>query len=145
MTWTTGIIPRQEVEQFWPLALPMLAPAIARSGGRMSDATVYASVMSGSHLMWATTDGPDIAAVATTRVAQYPLKKMLVVECLGGNRMMEWLENLTSTLRDFAKDSGLDGLEMYGRHGWSKALAAYGWMPSMVVCEMNFDGDAFNG
>lgn len=145
MTWSTGIVPRGELEQFWPLALPMLAPAIARSGGRMSDATVHASIQRGTHLLWAVTDGPDIAAVATTRVAQYPLKKMLVVECLGGNRMKEWLENLTSTLRDFARDSGLDGIEMYGRGGWAKALTPYGWRSSMVVCEMNFGEDVFNG
>ena len=144
MSWSTGIIPREQIEAFWPLAYPLLEPAVARAGGRISEATVYAGLMQGTHLLWATTDGPDIAAVATTRVAQYPLKKMLVVECLGGAKLDEWVSEMNDTLTRFAKASGLSGIEMFGRSGWARALQPYGWKPSMVVCEMNFDEEPFD-
>lgn len=144
MSWHTGIIPSEALGQFWPVAAPMLEPAVRRAGGRISMDTVYHGLISGSHLLWAMTTDDEVAAVMTTRVAQYPLKKMLVVECLGGKRLSEWVENASATIKRFAKDSGLDGVEMFGRGGWARALEPYGWKHAMVVCEINFDQEPFD-
>ena len=139
MTWSAGIVSKEHVAGLWPVVAPLLKPAVDRSGGRISMDTVFASLEQGTHLLWIVADESTITAAFTTRVAQYPLKRMLVVECLGGSRLREWVSDTNDTLIRFAKDSNLDGIEMYGRNGWSKALAPYGWKTSMVLCEVNFD------
>lgn len=116
----------------------MLQPAIDRADGRISADTVLQGLTSRTHLLWLVSRGDELAAAFTTRVAQYPLKSMLVIECLGGSRLKEWAARTTETLQNFAKDYGLDGIEMFGRDGWVRALKPYGWKHSMVVCEIDF-------
>jgi len=139
VTCTTGIVPYEAVADLWPAIVPLLDPAVARSGNRMSMDTVLRSLEAGTHLLWVITEGDELLAAMITRSAQYPLSKMLVVESLGGRQMKRWVQNTHDTLTSFAKATGHDGLELYGRSGWVKALKPYGWKHSMVVCEVNFD------
>lgn len=139
MSWSAGIVAADKVELLWPVVAPLLKPAVDRAGGRISMETVLSSLAAGTHLLWIVANDSTITAAFTTRVAKYPLKSMLVVECLGGSRLKEWVESTNEMLKRFAKDSGLSGVEMYGRSGWSKALAPYGWETSMVLCEMNVE------
>lgn len=145
MTWEAGIVPEEHVRAIWPRVLPLLQPAIDRSGGRISADTVLHGLISRTHLLWLISSGDEIAAAFTTRVARYPLKQMLVIECLGGSRLKEWVEGTTNMLTNFAKDYGLDGVEMFGREGWSRALKPYGWKQSMVVCEIDFQQEPTDG
>jgi hypothetical protein len=139
VNWSAGIVADHEVDLIWGLALPLLQPGIDRSGGRISAETVLEAVHNKTNLLWLISNESEIAAAFTTRVAKYPLKSMLVVECLGGDRMQEWVEPVNETLLRFAKDCGLSGVEMYGREGWTKALAPYGWKRSMVLCEVGLE------
>lgn len=137
-----GIIPPDQVSDIWPVVEPLLAPAVDRGGGRMSMNTVRQSLTNGTHLLWVAHEGNDILAAFITRVAQYPLRRMLVVESLGGRDLGEWVEKVNQTLLRFASDNGCSGIELYGRPGWVKALKPYGWKHSMVVCEIELDHEA---
>ena len=57
--------------------------------------------------------------------------------------MASWLEEIAWTLRSYARDVGLDGVEFYGREGWRRALARYGWKQEMVLISVgvNSGGD----
>lgn len=135
----SGIVPKEAIHDLWPTVEPLLAPAIDRAGGRMSMETVRETLEGNTHLLWIATDEDEVLAACVTRTALYPLKKMLVVESLGGRQMKRWVNNLNDTLIRYAKETGHDGLELYGRTGWVKALMPYGWKHSMVVCEVKFD------
>lgn len=145
MSWSAGIVPEEHVRAIWPRVLPLLQPAIDRADGRISADTVLQGLISRTHLLWLVSDEDNIAAALTTRVAKYPLKQMLVVECLGGSRMKEWVAGVSDTLQHFAKDYGLDGIEMFGRAGWARSLKPYGWKHSMVVCEIDFKQEPTDG
>lgn len=136
MTWHCGIVPRAHLEALWPVVAPLLQPAIDRTDGRISADTVRQSLES-THTLWIISDGDHIAAAMTTRVAEYPLKKMLVVECIGGSQLKQWQPVAIKALTGYAKDNALNGIEMYGRPGWAKSLSAYGWRQTMVLCEVN--------
>jgi hypothetical protein len=139
LTWNCGIVPRDRVPAIWPHVSAYLDPAIARAGGRISNETVEASILSGTHLLWLISDGEKISAAMVTRIADYPLKRMLVVECLGGREMSQWLPVAFNAIKGYAKDMSLDGIEMYGREGWTRALAPYGWRQTMVLCEVDIE------
>ena len=135
----TGIVPKDAIADIWPTVAPLLSPAIDRAGDRMSMETVREALSGNTHLLWIATEGDEVLAACVTRSALYPLKKMLVVESLGGRQMKRWLKNMNDTLTRYAKETDHDGLELYGRTGWVKALMPYGGKHSMVVCEVKFD------
>lgn len=139
MTVSVGIVPKEMIDAVWPVAEPLLSPAIARSGKRMSMATVRKSLDRNTHLLWVANEDDELLSAFVTRSAQYPLKKMLVVESLGGKKLRSWVKPVHDTLVGFAKATGHDGLELYGRDGWVKALKPYGWKHAMVLCEVDFD------
>lgn len=136
MTWHVKSIPVEGLADVWPIVAPLLAPAVIRSGGRNDMRSVFRQIRESYLILWvAREDDKVVRAAFTTRVAEYPLKRMLVIDCAGGEGMLEWLDEVTSTFKRFAADSDLDGVEMYGRTGWVRMLEQRGWNHTMVVCE----------
>lgn len=117
----------------WPVAAPLLAPAVELSDGRYDLAAVYEKLAQKFALLWLIDDDKDETIAAfVSRIAAYPRKRMLCIEFLGGDRMAEWVSHTDKVLTDFARDAGLEGLEMSGRSGWTKPLGALGWRQSAV-------------
>lgn len=104
--------------------------------------------MVGDHryLLWvARQDDMVVHAAFLTRVAEYPNRRLLAVDCAGGTMMEGWLETANHTFRAFALDSGLDGVEMSGRRGWLKVLGRLGWKETFVVMETDAAGPRSGG
>jgi hypothetical protein len=132
-----SVIPSEGVGMFWPEVEPLLAPATAYSGGRINVEDLRERFLDGRYLLWAAHDGESIKAAFATRIAVYPRRRMLAVECAGGKFMSDWIDLVQQTFRNFARDMGLDGVEMYGREGWTRVLSRYGWKRAMVVMEVD--------
>lgn len=120
----------------WPVVAPLLAPAIAVAGGRMSMRTVLEWLDDGRYVLWvAHAEDRLVKAAFVTREAQYPLKRMLTIDGAGGTDMQEWLETAAQAFRSHSRAAGLDGVELYGRHGWARALKRLGWHQTGVLVE----------
>jgi hypothetical protein len=141
LTWTVSLTPASELSRLWPVVAPLLAPAVQRSGGRLDMSSVFQWLTEQRYLLWVAY-GPDrvISAAFVTRGAVYPKRKMLVVELAGGSEMQSWVSEGTRVFRAYARDAGLDGVEMFGREGWTRALKAYGWKQAGVLCEVSAAG-----
>ena len=50
-------------------------------------------------------DGKKMIAVVTTRVIEYPERRALAMDFIGGSKMKEWLPEAQRTLESFAKDN----------------------------------------
>lgn len=143
MTWTVSLTPASELFRLWPVVAPLLAPAVQRSGGRLDMSSVFQWLTEKRYLLWVAY-GPDrvISAAFVTRGAVYPKRKMLVVELAGGDDLAGWGNEATRVFRNYARDAGLDGVELAGRTGWSRALKAYGWNTAMVLVDISAAGGA---
>ena len=138
MTWTVSVIPAENLKGVWPIASPLLAPAIDRSGGRIDQQSTYRWIEDGRLLLWfAANADHQVRAAFTTRIAHYPLKSMLVVECLGGSDMHLWVDVANEAFKGYARRAGCEGVEMYGRRGFARALRKFGWKETMVLCEID--------
>lgn len=137
--WHMKSIRTDDVREMWPVVVPLLAPAIAATNGRTNMGVVFRHLTDNKCILWVAyaDEEQQVTAAFITRVAQYPLKKMLVVDACGGERMAEWLPTVVEVFERFAVDSKLDGVEMYGRPGWTRALRPYGWSTTLVLCESN--------
>jgi len=134
MNWSVHYIQAKDLDAVWPLAAPLLEPAVGLSEGRYDMDAVRASLDKRHSLLWVVyADSLDVVAAFTTREARYPCASFLSVDFLGGGQMNEWVSKADEVLSNFARDAGLAGVEMVGRKGWAKALGAFGWRENAVM------------
>ncbi len=135
---TGGVSPGQtgDVRRVWASVAPMLVPAIQYSGGRIDARSVIEWLMDGRYILWVvhTENSPPKAALVT-RVARYPRRAMLAVDLCGGSGLEDWAAEADRVLRTFSRQSGLDGVELYGRQGWTRVLRRLGWQQTAVMVD----------
>lgn len=138
MTWTVTLIPPEAVNDLWPTVAPLLEPALAYAGRRIDLASVKEWLDDQRYLLWVAYPEDKIIRVAfATREARYPRRSMLVVDVCGGSDMRGWVSEATRIFCSFARNRGFDGVEMFGRSGWTRSLRAYGWKESCVLVDIN--------
>lgn len=133
-----SVIPTEGVDVFWPKVKHLLAPAVAHTNGRMDMPALLERLYDARYVLWVVYDEDAVIRAAfASRIADYPCRRMLAVEFAGGTGMHHWVELVQYTFRSFARDMGLDGVEMYGRPGWVRMLSRYGWKHAMVLMEVD--------
>jgi hypothetical protein len=135
MTWTMTAVPPSELRKNWPTVAPLLAPAVGFSGGRISMSSVFDWLADQRYILWLAYQDGRIGAAFVTREAHYPCRKMLCIDIAGGSEMHGWVNEADRVFRAYAKAAGLDGVEIYGRAGWVRALKNLGWTGGTVLVE----------
>lgn len=103
----------------WPNVHDILEPVVERSGGRWTMADLLLALCMGDQQLWITKDANgEIVAALTSQIVDYPSKRMLAVQFLGGKQFDDWSHDLLSMLEAFAKDAGCHGVEAVGRFGF---------------------------
>lgn len=128
-------MPQADISIAWPIVSPLLAPAIERSEGRISSKSVVQWLLDGRYVLWLAHEDETVSAALVTRIARYPCKNMLTVDLCGGRQLNGWLDEADRVFRAFSRESGLDGVELYGRTGWARALKRLNWRQSAVLVE----------
>ena len=138
MTWSVTGAPPESLSNLWPTVMPLLRPAVKRSGGRVTLATLANGLREKRYQLWVAHHSEmGIAAAFVTRVATYPNRRTLVVDFAGGTRMTEWVDLAQRTFREYALQAGLSGVELYGRPGWLRMLGRLGWQQEFVVMSVD--------
>jgi len=132
-------VPREAIDIVWSDVSNMLNKAIKTSGGKYHIDDIYHHLNEGYYNLWLIIDNKKdekVIAAITTRIIEYPSKKAMAMDWIGGRRMMEWLPIAMERLTSFAKDCGCTHLEGYGRKAWSKILKKYNWNPEYIAYRM---------
>ncbi len=82
--------------------------------------------------LWGVHDG-DLKAVFITQVVEYIRIKRLRLVLIGGHEMDGWEQIVSESMDKFAKENGCSGIELWGRKGWLKRLAKYGYQEYETV------------
>jgi hypothetical protein len=102
----------------WPQAEAFLEPA-RKLGG-------FKNVIEPDEELFAVLDGDELLAVAT---AWFSVDgKYVEVKLVGGKDRHKWLRELDDKIGATARRAGARMLLAIGRAGWSKSLAALGWV-----------------
>ncbi len=120
-------VPSDRAHEFWPLAMPHLERASRTNDGLFSPENIEASIKTGEYILWVVLDGKDVIAAATTRVIQYPRRKALAIDWLGGSRMKEWIDDINAAFFKHAEFNGCSHVECCGPRAWGRVLGKFGW------------------
>ena len=135
-------VPREAIDIVWGDVRGMLNKAIQTSKGKYHIDVIYHDLTKGLYSLWLVIDdkGDDkVIAAITTRIIEYPSKKAMALDWVGGKRMNDWLPLVLEKINSFAKDCGCEHLEGYGRKAWSKVLKKYKWEPEYIAYRMELN------
>ena len=105
-------------------AVDMLAPAIARQSQNVDVEDIIDELHDGDSLLWMAYIGREPVAAIVTCVVQYPKRRNMKIEWMGGKRMHTWGNEALAILTKVAKEAKLDAIETDGRKGFSKYAEA---------------------
>ena len=129
-------VPKEGLDIVWEDVIRVLTKSIETSKGKFRIEDIYRDVESGYLGLWLIMDGRKTIAAITTRIIEYPNRKAMAMDWIGGSRMREWLPIAMKTLSKFSKENGFSHLEGYGRKAWSRWLQPYGWEPEYIAYRM---------
>lgn len=116
------------IDDVWPVIKPMLERSLDYADGKFSAKSVRDALITKAMQLWvAVTKDEIIKAFAITQIVNYPNKCVLIIMFAGGESMQSWLRYI-NILQNFAAFHECEAVEIYGRNGWEKALAPYGYV-----------------
>lgn len=132
-------IPKDRLAGAWPVVGPMLEKAVKTAEHKLDIDDVFAGAQAGAYVVWVILlDGEAVAAV-TTRIIDYPKRKAMALDWVGGTRMKEWFGPAMRVMKDHARHNGCSHMEGYGREAWMRWIGKEGWRPAYVTFNMELD------
>jgi hypothetical protein len=130
----------------WLKILPLVRKLVARGGGRVTELSLMEECRKGEAQLWVSFDDTDnqIIAFIATKIRQYPKKRLLSFEYIGGEKLEEWFETAHNTICSWAQlpeesgGPGCVGVEAIGRLGWQRYLRPRGWTQEFSIYERMF-------
>jgi hypothetical protein len=132
-------VPREALGIVWGDVASLLNKSVETSRGKFHIDDLFREIDGGKHALWVVIDeeeGMKTIAAITTRIIEYPSRRALAMDWVGGSRMGEWLPVVLETLEKYAKECGCSHLEGYGRKAWGRWLGKYGWEPEYIAYRM---------
>jgi hypothetical protein len=133
-------VPLEYLPSTWADIERVLAPAVKTAGGRIGMDDLFLAAADGSTVVWLVLEGLEVVAAFTTRVAEYPKSKTLVIDWVGGKKLFRWIDAAVSVIKDQARANGCPRIEGYGRPAWTRALQRHGVVPEYVAYRMEMSG-----
>lgn len=119
----------------WQHVAPLLNKAVRLSPELIRINDVYDAALQGVYLFWVALDedSGEFVGVISTRIIDYPRRKALAMDFIGGSRMKEWLGMAQEEIENHARRNDCSHLEGYGRRAWLKFLEPHGWEQAFIT------------
>lgn len=138
MGYKMKIVYPEDVRYVWHLVESDVENAAKYSNGTHNADVILQAIMGRRSLLWIITD-PDDEPVAhmITEIAQYPLKRVVVVVTAGGRDFKKWQDVGMETLLRYQEEANCDSLEAVCRPGMAKWLSQLGWNKKSTIMEFD--------
>jgi len=132
-------VPKEAVNVVWADVNRVMQDSVITSNGKFHIDDLYHGIQTGLYSLWVIMEEEKVIAAITTRIIEYPGKRALAMDWIGGSKMGKWLPVAQETMESFAKDNKCTHLEGYGRKAWGRWLGKYGWNPEYIAYRMELD------
>lgn len=96
--------------------------------GRFTVDDVLEGALEGKSSVWVNfSEGSSIDAAWVVKIIDYPRKRSLLIEILGGHMTPELEAAVPAAMEEYARDMKCDLMECQGRLGWVKPGERNGW------------------
>jgi len=127
------------VDVLWPEVVRMLEPSVETSKGKFSIDDIRAEIARGELVLWTISSDKVPVAFYTTRLVQYPGRRAMTMDWLGGSGVLSWRDAALDEMEEHARANGCQHLECYGRPAWGRILKQRGWQPEYVAYRMELN------
>ena len=132
-----SLVPQEAIGSVWKDVDGILKRAVDTVKDKSEVIDILTGVYEGMYALWVVMNEDDkIEAAFTTRLIQYPRRRALALDWVGGTQMKEWEDQLIDTMKRYGNELGCSHLEGYGRKGWGRALKKYGFYPEYIAYRM---------
>lgn len=129
-------VPKEHVHAVWSAAAPMLDRALATVPGTMTLDDLLLGLQTDEYMLWVVFIDKTLVAAFTTRIVEYPRRRALSIDWVGGSRMREWFSPVMEVIRRHARYNGCRHVEGYGRDAWFRWVSREGFVRGPVVFRM---------
>ena len=132
-----SLVPKEAVGSVWKDVDEILNRAVDTVKDKSEVIDILTGVYEDMYALWVVMNDDDkVIAAFTTRLIQYPRRRALALDWVGGTQMKEWEDQLIDTMKRYGNELGCSHLEGYGRKGWGRALKKYGFYPEYIAYRM---------
>ena len=130
-------MPQEAIGSVWKDVDEILKRAVDTVKDKSEVIDILTGVYEDMYALWVVMNEDDkVIAAFTTRLIQYPRRRALALDWVGGTQMKEWEDQLIDTMKRYGNELGCSHLEGYGRKGWGRALKKYGFYPEYIAYRM---------
>lgn len=130
------LVPVDMIDTHWPTFGPMIEKAQKRVADQCGMDDILGWLHDGTSRLWGIYVDDEPLAAMTTADKNYPRKRVMVIEMIGGERVDLWTEGALAELARVSRLAGYNAIETHARAGWSKLAKRYMFTPKHVAYEM---------
>lgn len=132
-------VPKETVRYIWKDVERVLKKSVDTATGKVNLIDVLHGILNDTYVLWVVFDGEEVIAAITTRIIQYPQRRSMALDWVGGSKMKEWQDMAIEKITDFAMLNNCQHLEGYGRKAWGRALKKHGFYPEYIAYRMEIN------
>ena len=132
-------VPKEAVSAVWADVARVMNKSVDTSNGKYHIDDLFHGIQNNLYVLWVIMEEEEVIAAITTRIIEYPGKRAMAMDWIGGSKMGKWLPVAQETLERFARDNNCTHLEGYGRKAWGRWLGKYGWNPEYIAYSMEIE------
>ena len=126
----------KDIETMWPFIEGYMKRAAKYTYGRFEAEDIKEGLLKNPQQLWVAFNDKKIYGAVVTEVTKYPRMTALTVHFLAGIEFESWKEPMLKLVQQFGKDNGCKLIDSYGRPGWEKVWANYGYTKRFIFYEL---------
>ena len=131
-----SIVDTKDIESIWPYIEGYMKRAAKYTYGRFEAEDIKEGLLKQPQQLWIAFDDTKIYGAVVTEVTKYPRMTALTVHFLAGVEFETWKDPMLKLVQQFGKDNGCKLIDSYGRPGWERVWANYGYTKRFIFYEL---------
>jgi hypothetical protein len=131
-----SIVDTKDIESVWPFIEGYMKRAAKYTYGRFEAEDIKDGLLKEPQQLWIAFDDDKIYGAVVTEITKYPRMTALTVHFLAGIKFETWKDPMLKLVQQFGKDNGCKLIDSYGRPGWERVWANYGYTKRFIFYEL---------
>ena len=131
-----SIVDTKDIETMWPFIEGYMKRAAKYTYGRFEAEDIKEGLLKNPQQLWVAFNDKKIYGAVVTEVTKYPRMTALTVHFLAGDDFESWKDPMLKLVQQFGKDNGCKLIDSYGRPGWERVWANYGYTKRFIFYEL---------